>query len=344
MSSRVVDGFAEQRLSSFSTEIERLGAQYCVVLEPSTSTILGLIRFSDVAARPETANRILGDLMRKPPPYVVKEDESGEAVEEILAAHGLQEVTVISEDGQYVGLITLETFSAWLLEKEKLRKAELEEMVADQRRFVDFLERKVRARMSEIRGALDKFSQICLVLSHDIRGPLRSIHGFAEIFTSGEGGELSDDGKEAALRIQRCSTNADTLAETLLGHARDTFGENLRPFAAIDLNEVLVDALEFLDASIRERGAKVTARSRLHTVEGYYVAALQVFINLIGNSIKYVPNGKAPAVEVWTEENLEGVSLLIKDNGPGSNANTGNDYSHRSSCALIQMEPGRGSD
>jgi len=40
---------------------------------------------------------------------------------------------------------TLENhFSAWLLEKEKLRKAELEEMVADKGAFVDFLERKVR--------------------------------------------------------------------------------------------------------------------------------------------------------------------------------------------------------
>jgi len=36
-----------------------------------------------------------------------------------------------------------------------------------------------------------------------------------------------------------------------------------------------------------------------------------------------VPNGKAPAVEVWTEENLEGVSLLIKDNGQGSNGTPG---------------------
>jgi len=53
---------------------------------------------------PETANRILGDLMRKPPPYVVKEDESGEAVEEIpCRARDCKEVTVFSEDGQYVG-------------------------------------------------------------------------------------------------------------------------------------------------------------------------------------------------------------------------------------------------
>lgn len=317
LSAQVVTGFPEQRLSYLATHIEQLGAQCCAVIDPGTLTIVGLIRFSDVAAHPGLSSRILADLMRAPPVHQLRETDPADAAAGIFETFGAQEIAVVSPLGEYVGLITPASFSSWLLENERTRKIELERLLADQKRLVDFLERKVDSRRVEMRAAMDEFNRVSLSLSHDIRGPLGSIRGFAEILVRGEGGELNDDGREAAQRIQRAATKLELMANTLLEDASRLFGERARPFATIDLNEVFADALDCLDAQIRERGARVIARGRLHQIDGLYVPILQVFVNVIGNAMKFVPEGQNPSIEIWTEDTSDGVLLSIKDNGFG---------------------------
>lgn len=317
LSAHVVTGFPEQRLSSLSPNIQELKAQCCAVLDPGTLGIAGLIRFSDVAAHLGVATRILADLMRAPPTHQLKETDPAEAAAGVYETFGAQEIAVVTAEGEYRGLITPESFSTWLLENERTRKHDLERIVSDQKRLVDFLERKVNSRKVEMRAAMDEFSRVSLTLSHDIRGPLSSIRGFADILVQGEGGELNADGKEAALRIQRAATKVELMANTLLEDAGRLFGENARPFATIDLNEVFADALECLDAQIRDRRARVFARSPLHQIDGLYVPVLQVFVNVIGNAMKYVPESQYPVIEIWTEDTAEGVVLSIKDNGFG---------------------------
>lgn len=333
LSAHVVTGFPEQRLSSLSSHIQRLGAQCCVVLDPGSLSIAGLIRFGDVAAHPGLATRILADLMRGPPTQQLKENDPAEAAAGVFDTFGAQEIAVVSDDDEYVGLITPESFSMWLLENERTRKLELEQLLAEQKKLVDFLEKKVDSRKVEMRAAMDEFSRVSLALSHDIRGPLSSIRGFADILVRGEGGELNVDGREAAMRIQRAATKVELMANTLLEDAGRLFGENARPFATIDLNEVFKDALECLDAQIRERNAQVFARGRLNEIDGLYVPILQVFVNVIGNAMKYVPEGQKPVIEIWTEENSDGIVLSIKDNGFG--------VSHEMRSKLFQPFAGR---
>jgi len=317
LSPRIVTGFPEQRLSDLADDIERVGAQSCAVLDPASLGVIGLVRFGDVAAHTSLASRILADLMRQPPVHQLRENDPAEAAAGVFETFGPQEIAVLSPAGEYVGLITPESFSSWLLENERMRKIELERLISEQKRLVDFLEEKVRIRMTEIGNALNHFSQVSLALSHDIRGPLVSIRGFADLLVRGEGGELTSDGRLAAERIQGSAAKLELMANTLLSDAHRLFGGAARPFAAIDLNEVFNDALQFLDAQIRERRARVTLRNQLHPIDGFYVPILQVFINVIGNALKFVPANQPPIIEIWTEETDRGVLLSFKDNGPG---------------------------
>ena len=220
LSPRVVTGFPEQRLSDLADDIDRIGAQSCVILDPASLGIVGLVRFGDVAAHPALAARILADLMRPPPVHQLRQNDPAEAAAGVFETFGPQEITVLSPSNEYVGLITPESFSSWLLENERLRKAELERLISEQKRLVDFLEQKVRARVTEMSNALHRFSQVSLTLSHDIRGPLISIRGFADLLVRGEGGELSPDGELAARRIQSSATKLELMANTLLDDAR----------------------------------------------------------------------------------------------------------------------------
>ena len=318
ISPRVVLGRTEQRLSQLAEAIQEVGAQYCVILDDQGVHVAGLVRFCDVVAKAETSTRILSDLMKRPHLESVRETDPPEVVQRIFERHGPQEVIVTAAGCPvFLGLITPESFSVWLLRNERMRKAELERLLQEQKRLADFLERKVARQLVEVRATLNEFGALCVSLSHDIRQPLRTIQGFADLLAHGEGGELTPGGQEAVQRIARVAAKAETLAENVLDQARISFGDKFRTLAAIDLNTVFADALEFLDAEIRRTQAQVAATGTLGTIDGYYVPVLQIFINLLVNALKYVPPERKPVVAVWTEETDGEVLLHVSDNGVG---------------------------
>ncbi len=114
-SHQVVTGFPEQRLAYLSQRIVSANAQTCAVLRPESFILLGLIRFSDVAANPDTATRILADLMDPPPPYKVRDSDPVEAVVELLVENDPLHLVVEKASGAFAGLITPESFARWLL-------------------------------------------------------------------------------------------------------------------------------------------------------------------------------------------------------------------------------------
>ena len=115
LSHKIVSGFPEQRLAYLSERIVKSGAQYCAVLQPRSFELLGLVCFSDIAAHPETATRILADLMVQPPQHKVLNSDPVEKVVNLLVENDPSEVVVEDESGTFSGLITPESFSRWLL-------------------------------------------------------------------------------------------------------------------------------------------------------------------------------------------------------------------------------------
>jgi hypothetical protein len=114
ISRHVITGFPEQRLTYLADKIQASAAQYCAVLRPRTFALLGLVRFSDVAANPGTATRIFSDLMHPPPSHQVYDFDPVEKVLELIE-HDPSEIVVIQQSLEFVGLITPDSFIRWLL-------------------------------------------------------------------------------------------------------------------------------------------------------------------------------------------------------------------------------------
>lgn len=111
----IVTGFPEQRLSYLREQIRTVQAQQCAVLEPKTFELLGLVRFSEIAANPGAATRILADLMETPPAYAVREADPVQKVVDLIVAHDPANVVIERNGREFVGLITPESFARWLL-------------------------------------------------------------------------------------------------------------------------------------------------------------------------------------------------------------------------------------
>ena len=112
---------------------------------------------------------------------------------------------------------------------------------------------------------------------------------------------------EGALRIE-------ALLKALLAYWEVTEREQ-DSFAPIDCNAVLAKALLNLQAAIAESGAIVTS-DPLPTLVAEEVMLMQLFQNLISNSIKY-RGEEAPRIHVSAERDAGGWLFAVRDNGIG---------------------------
>jgi PAS domain S-box-containing protein len=121
-------------------------------------------------------------------------------------------------------------------------------------------------------------------LTHDLQEPLRMVVNFTELLAREFEGKL---GKEADTYISYSVEGAlriEALLKALLSYWEVTERKQ-DSFASIDCGAVLAKALLNLEAAIAESGALVTS-DPLPTVVAEEVMLMQVFQNLISNSIK----------------------------------------------------------
>lgn len=111
---------------------------------------------------------------------------------------------------------------------------------------------------------------------------------------------------EGALRIE-------ALLKAMLTYWEVTGEEHVS--VALDSNAVFAKALLNLQAAIAESGAIVTS-DPLPTAVAEEAMLLQVFQNLISNSIKY-RGEEPPKIHVSAETNAEGCVFAVRDNGTG---------------------------
>ncbi len=172
------------------------------------------------------------------------------------------------------------------------------------RRAGEDLEKKTR-ELIRSNAELEQFAHIA---SHDLKEPLLSIGGFAEVLEKKYGGRLDAKGLSFLSYIVEGTDRMKRLIDDLLSYARVT--TRAKPFEPIDCNAVLGAALFSLQQAIDDSGAVITA-DRLPTVPGDEMQLVQLFQNLIGNALKYrraVPPtihlsarlvSKPPASEFW---------------------------------------------
>jgi PAS domain S-box len=151
-------------------------------------------------------------------------------------------------------------------------------------------------------------------LTHDLQEPLRMVVNFTELLAREYEGKL---GKEADTYISYSVEGAlriEALLKALLGYWEITEREQ-DSLASIDCGAVLAKALLNLEAAIAESGAIVTS-DPLPTVVAEEVMLMQLFQNLISNSIKY-RGEETPRIHVSAKRNGEGWLFAVRDNGIG---------------------------
>ena len=177
------------------------------------------------------------------------------------------------------------------------------------------LEDQVRERTSTLEERNEELEAFAYSISHDLRAPLRTMQGFSEALLEDFGDKLDPAGRDYAERIVAGSRRMDELIRDLLAFSRVSRGElQLMPVALRPVADTVVAELE---AVLRARGATVRVADSLPVVHGHAGTLSQVFSNLLGNAIKFVPENRPPVIEIATDRRNGMARVWVIDNGIG---------------------------
>jgi PAS domain S-box-containing protein len=197
---------------------------------------------------------------------------------------------------------------------EQLRQInrELEEL---KDRYHDLYQNASRTNeeLSRKNREMDEFAY---VVSHDLQEPLRTLIAFSDFLLKDCSDRLDPTGKEYVRYLVAASRRMRALIQGLLSLSRA--GKVTGEFEPVNLEEIVDVVQADLGELVRSRGAEMRKTGPLPVVWGDRARLGQLFVNLVGNGLKYNQSAH-PWVEVGTltEDTGPWVTLYIRDNGIG---------------------------
>ena len=156
-------------------------------------------------------------------------------------------------------------------------------------------------------------------MSHELRTPLNAIIGFAEVLLESKDKEpLSNYQADRLSRIYRSGKHLLELINSLLDLSKIEAGQMEIQKKDFQLKTLLQDIIEWLEPLLQEKSLEyelIFQENKLFLLHSDLGKVRQVFINLIGNSIKFT--GKKGRIEIRSSQNEKGIFVDIKDNGCG---------------------------
>ena len=157
---------------------------------------------------------------------------------------------------------------------------------------------------------LDQFAYIA---SHDLKAPLRGIGNLADWIQEDLGDRLAGESAGHMRLLQARVRRMEALIDGILAYSRA--GRAVRAAEVVDTGALVQEALELLDPPTHVR---IRVAPGMPTVSAERVPLQQVFLNLIGNAVKYAGTGRPEAViDVGWRSVGDTVEFVVRDDGPG---------------------------
>jgi two-component system NtrC family sensor kinase len=160
---------------------------------------------------------------------------------------------------------------------------------------------------------LSSLGQLAAGAAHEINNPLTAILGYSDLLLGDAALAARPRGLADKIRAQALRTKS--LVTSLLSFARQVPAEKI----LLDLNPILTSAVQLRSLDLRDKNVKIEmeVESMLPGVRGDPNQLLQVFFNIISNSVDAMEEIGGGVLTVRTAR--EGVNAVIEfsDTGPG---------------------------
>jgi PAS domain S-box-containing protein len=171
-----------------------------------------------------------------------------------------------------------------------------------------------RIRLEEQLQQSDKLSSIGLLaagVAHEVNTPLTGISSYSQMLMQ----QIPETDPRHHLldKIYRQTSRASSIVNNLLNFSRVSDAR----FVPVDLNHVLDDTIQLLEAQLRNSGIEVTCKyaGTLPPGTGNAAKLQQVFMNLILNARDAMPQGGR--LEIATTADDDSIIIRFRDTGSG---------------------------
>ena len=190
------------------------------------------------------------------------------------------------------------------------------------RRYRDALhEKELEKAILEAKNANEAKTRFLFNMSHDIRTPMNAIIGFSELL------EKHIDEKDKAIdylgKIKSSSNFLLSLINYVLEMARIESGKLALKKEVGCVTELIESLTDVFEPGVKKKFITYSCETDIQHkyVIGDETKVREIFINIIGNSVKYTPEGGKISVSVKEEpfekENYIAYRIIVEDNGIG---------------------------
>ena len=176
-------------------------------------------------------------------------------------------------------------------------------------------EQKTEKSNAQLRNANQELRAFSYSVAHDLRAPLRAINGFAQILNEDCQGQLDEPGRRALDRITANSTKMSVLIDDLLELSKVSV-QTVR-HDKVEMNALVRGAYQELLETQPGRLIECDI-APLPPASGDSSLLRQVWLNLIGNALKFTRDRERAHIEIGG--NVAGpdfATYFIRDNGAG---------------------------
>lgn len=177
------------------------------------------------------------------------------------------------------------------------------------------LERRVEQRTQELQAANREMEAFSYSVSHDLREPLRAMKGFSQILEDKHADRLDEEGRRLLDLIRSSSQRMGQLIDDLLKFSRA--GRQAMESFPVDMEEMARGIVEGMEAREPERKFRFEIQA-LPEARGTPAMIRQVWVNVIGNAVKFTQERDVAEIEIGARREEDGTPVYyVKDNGAG---------------------------
>jgi PAS domain S-box-containing protein len=199
--------------------------------------------------------------------------------------------------------------------------------------------------MTRLREAEELKQTLLSVISHELKTPVSIIKGYAGTLAREDAHWDHETLAEGLSVIEEEADRLDQLINNLLDASRLQAGGLKLRLSLVDVAEMARSAVENLQTTTAKHTFAVDFPPDFPEIQGDYDRLREVLTNLIGNAIKYSPEGGLIKVGGLLGEKLNTIRLFVSDEGigipPGEQERIFERF-HRVDNRLARQTPGTG--
>lgn len=171
-----------------------------------------------------------------------------------------------------------------------------------------------RKRMENALIAKTKeMEHLMYIVSHDLRSPLVTIEGFTGMIGEHISAHLYDRATDDLARVKRATHTMSVLIRDILELSR--INRQRMKLERVDMRDVLDEAAESLSGPLDKSEAHLAIEGEFPTIDGDRNQLLQVFLNLIGNAVKFGCQQPGATITVRGVRTGKEIAFSVQDEG-----------------------------